>query len=89
MTNIKQIQSKSDLLDYKRYVLTRLEQEIVEPETFILKEILDLKKLWQNIEDLPKKRVKLLQKVRVFLLSTPILGTVANHRHHSFINLFK
>jgi hypothetical protein len=87
--SITSIRNKKDLLQYKRLLMNRLEQDLVEPEAILLSQILQLKELWGSIEDRSGKQAKLLRKVREFLLSSPILGTVANHREHSFLNLFK
>ena len=89
MAKIKDIQTSRDLLSYKRLLMTRLEQELVFPETILLKEIYDLQAEWGSIDDRSSKKAKLLRKLREFLLSSAILGSVANHREYTFINLFK
>ncbi len=88
MVRIIDIRNKKDLLAFKRLLMARLQVDLVEPETILLFHILELKELWGSI-DRSSKQAKLLRKVREFLLSSPILGTVANHREHSFLNLFK
>ncbi|MFZ1680913.1 MAG: hypothetical protein WAT70_07815 [Rhizobiaceae bacterium] len=88
MIEIRNIKSnKSDFSAYCRYITRLLDQEMVEPEFLLLKELADLKVEMAKINDLPKKEAQILYKIHEFLLSDAIIGKVARFKIWSYRKL--
>ena len=88
ITDINQVRNKDTFRDYKRYWL-RLLIEDIDAEIYYLKELLHLKALWKQREDMSHKEEKYLRKVREFLLSGTVLTYIANKHDYSFTKLWQ
>lgn len=88
MIEIRNIKSKSDFSAYCRYITRLLDQEMVEPEFLLLKELADLKVEMAKINELPEKEGQILYNLHQFLISDGIVGKVARFKIWSYSKLF-
>jgi hypothetical protein len=83
--NLSEITSKKDIAFYCRNLSRYLDQDD-NVEASYLRELAELKYL--SLKKLSKKRRKLLNRVRDYLLSDGMLGRIVRHKQFSYLKLF-